>query len=105
MMTPLPTVSSAYDHALQHEQKLKDGLVIGKDNATQAVAFVVPSSLNTKLAMATTTGNSRGYTQAGKKLCRYCKKEGHILDKYRKLKWKKQQEQNAQNAGNIAPPA
>ena len=63
----------------------------------------MPSNVDARLVMVANTGNSRDYTQAGKKFCRYYKKEGHILDECRKLKWKKQQEQNAQSTSNSTP--
>ncbi|CAL1404863.1 unnamed protein product [Linum trigynum] len=81
MMKPLPTVDSAVNDLLQHEQKIK-GDKAGGTKGVQTVALAV-------------TGNSSNQqkgmdiTPDGKKFCRYCKKENHTIDECYSLKRKK----------------
>ena len=44
MMRPLPSITSAYDSDLQHEEKLRGGAVVSKD-PIQATAFAVSQNV------------------------------------------------------------
>ncbi|CAN1754083.1 Retrovirus-related Pol polyprotein from transposon TNT 1-94 [Linum perenne] len=88
MMKPLPSITSAYDDALQHEEKLKGGITIGQDS-TQPVVFAAA----TAQAVSTDTVDKKLF-------CRYCKKDTHVIEDCRKLKWKREQEQK-RKGGNL----
>ncbi|CAN1846773.1 hypothetical protein LINPERHAP1_LOCUS38335 [Linum perenne] len=104
MMKPLPSVTAAYDDALQHEEKLKGGIAIGQEQNPPVVFAVskVPSGTDTASAQAVSSNRFSNDT-GEKKICRYCKKENHLIDECRRLKWKREQEQKRR--GFVTPPA
>ena len=86
MMKPLPSITAAYDSALQHEKKLRGGGVVSKDSIHPnvfAVSLEVASD-HTKQAMAV-TGDKRLF-------CKYCRKDNHVVEDCLKLKNKNKKE-------------
>ena len=93
MMRPLPSITSAYDSALQHEEKLRGGGAISKE-AVHPSAFAVSmdnSADPLKHAMAVNTDR--------KLFCKYCRKDNHIIEDCLKLKNKKKREQEQKASG------
>ncbi|CAN0838360.1 Retrovirus-related Pol polyprotein from transposon TNT 1-94, partial [Linum grandiflorum] len=86
-------VTTAYDHVLQHEEKLKGGITLGKEvAATSPAVFAVASSQDNTTALAAFTPKLIP-SGAPKKFCRYCRKDNHVIEDCLELKWKKKQEQ------------
>ncbi|CAN0842429.1 hypothetical protein LINGRAHAP2_LOCUS3597 [Linum grandiflorum] len=96
MMKPLPSVTVAYDDVLQHEEKLKGGNTIGKEQLqSQHAVFSVPTSDDPKTALAAFSPRPNlpgSASSSAKKFCRYCRKDNHVIEDCLKLKWKKKQE-------------
>ncbi|CAN1852203.1 Retrovirus-related Pol polyprotein from transposon TNT 1-94 [Linum perenne] len=95
MMKPLPSVAAAFDDVLQHEEKLKGGVTIGRGATSQPAVFAVSANQE-----STVQAVNRTNFQAGK-VCRYCKKDGHVIEDCMKLKWKRKQEN--QGGNNVGP--
>ena len=87
MMRPLPSITSAYDSALQHEEKLRGGAVINNDSVQSSVFNVSQNNTSdqNKQVMAV-TGDRRLF-------CKYCRKDNHVVEDCLKLKNKKKREQ------------
>ncbi|CAN1779045.1 Retrovirus-related Pol polyprotein from transposon RE1 [Linum perenne] len=102
MMEPLPSVTAAYDDVLQHEEKLKSGVTIGKGAPSQSAVFAV-STDHEKSVQAVTQNrvNTQSSISPTGKFRRYCKKDSHVIEDCLKLKWKRKQE--AQGGTNFGP--
>ncbi|CAN1778901.1 Retrovirus-related Pol polyprotein from transposon RE1 [Linum perenne] len=90
MMRPLPSIITAYNDALQHEEKLKSGSGRGKES--QAAAFAIPQAQRFD-------GAKIGSPTGDKKFCRYCKKDNHTIEDCPRLKNRRKLERSSYRPG------
>ncbi|CAL1406372.1 unnamed protein product [Linum trigynum] len=89
MQKPLPSVSTAVDDLLQHEQKLKgDNVSGGKKSQTMV------------LAVEGEQGRDGNEGRQGRKFCRFCKMRNHNIEDCWKLKKKQGEQKDGTSSGS-----